>query len=169
MGRARHRIAALQGSAGLAAGVLALGAVGLGACASDRGADAPPASAAPVTQKAKSEEKPAMGELRAFEVYDGEVHVGTLGEGRGPFVSLISSSLPNPWLEHVRFNSMSPQHEAIISRLLDAGADLDAVADRLRAGGFRLESVPYHSVFAAPEDSPRDTGDTEALEDRELE
>ena len=98
--------------------------------------------------------------LAAYKLYEGDKLVGSVGEGRGPFISTRHSSLPFIWLEHARYTSFLPGHEARISEILGRTKSFAEVVKRLRKAGYRLEPQPYLELFAPPEESA--TGDPAA-------
>jgi hypothetical protein len=104
--------------------------------------------------------------LRAFKVYAGNEYIGAIGEGEGPFVSMMNSALPNPWLDHVRFTSFSISEEKPISFIITENLDFDTVISVMTKRKYRLEAVPYRTVFLPPDESPRwgPDGDTWPLD-----
>ena len=94
-----------------------------------------------------------MTDKKAFLVTRGATTVGYLGTGPGPFVSLVHSSLPNPWLDAVRFTCRTRSDEARVSEVLAGATSLATAEQELRALGYVLTAVPFEDYFAAPEDS----------------
>lgn len=88
-----------------------------------------------------------MSAQRAFRVLlKGEVS-GFLGEGAGPFITAVRSSLPPPRLPGARFTSRRAHDEAPISQALLQNADFDAALQALKAAGFELEAMSFFEAF----------------------
>ena len=88
-----------------------------------------------------------MGQRKAFEIDRGDVRIGYLGEGRGPFVSARGAGSAGAMLEHVRFTSLSARDEKLVDDVLVRTTDFDAVLSELKARGFVLRPVTYREVF----------------------
>ncbi|MCA9550521.1 MAG: hypothetical protein KC933_10835 [Myxococcales bacterium] len=90
-----------------------------------------------------------MAPPRAFQLWRGAELCGFLGEGPGPFVTAVRSSLPAPRLSCARFVSRSPHHEGSVSQILSAATDFDAALDALVQAGFEARPIAFGEAFGA--------------------